>query len=268
LDVGDRRLLTVGPFELTGAEARAIAARSPQSPSIRTVVDAMRRDRAALPDPMAAVRRAARADAASPLSLKQISAAFTAMPPPLRLSCKSLPTKPRLSAADLDLMFPLRQISKNRGFPVLAPSRCAGESGASRFDANAAREDLAERANQDIDDTLSAAARLVGAAGDFIVGAPPGDKRLDELAGRLGWAVIATIRAGGALPANPCTDAEGDKLVPIGIAAQILGLTKNAVAKRARKMGFVELVGGRVHIRRRLIDKLYEKPAALASAQA
>jgi len=268
LEVSDRRPLTVGLFELTAANARAIAACSPQSPSIRMVVDAMRRDRAALPYPMAAVRRAARAEAASPLSLRQISAAFAAMPPPLRLSCESLPTKPRLSAADLDRMFPLRQISKNRGFPVLAPSRCAGESGASRFDANAAKEDLAERANQDLDDVLTTVTRLAGAAGDLVADAGPSDGRLDELANQIGRAVIATIRAAAARPANPFADAEDDKLVPIAIAAQILGLTKNAVVKRARKMGFVELVGGRVHIRRRLIDKLYEARAALASAQA
>jgi hypothetical protein len=258
----------MGLFELMGAEARAIVAHSPQSPSIRTVVDALRRDPDAFSGPMAAVRRAAKAEAASPPSLKQISAAFAAMPLPLRLSCESLPTKPRLSAADLDLMFPLRQISKNRGFPVLAPSRCAGESGASRFDANAAREDLAERTNQDLDDTLSAAARLAGAAGDLVVDARPGDGRLDELASRLGWAVIAIIRANAGRPAAPSEDADGDKLVPIGIAAQMVGVSKNAAIKRARKKGFDELVGGRVHIRHRLITKLYEGRAALASSQA
>jgi hypothetical protein len=255
-------------FELTAADARAIADSNRRTPSIRAVLDAMRRDPDALLDPTAAVRRAARAEAATPLSLKQISAAFAAMPPPWRLSYESLPTKPRLSAADLDLMFPLRQISKNRGFPVLSPSRCAGESGASRFDANAAREDLAERTNQDLDDTLSAAARLIGAAGDFIVDARPGDGRLDELASRLGWAVIAIIRANAGRPTAASEDADGDKLVPISIAAQMVGVSKNAAIKRARKKGFDELVGGRVHIRRRLITKLYEARAALASSQA
>jgi hypothetical protein len=187
----------MGFFELTAADARAIADSNRQTPSIRAVLAAMRRDPGASPDLMAAVRRAA-AEATSPLTQEQISAAFAAAPP-RRLSYESFPTRlVRLSAADLDIMFPLRQISKSRGFSVVAPSRGAD----------------------------------------------------------------------AAQPANPFTDADGDKLVPIGVAANMLGLTKNAIAKRARKMGFLELVGGRAHIRRRLIDKLYEKQAALASAQA
>jgi hypothetical protein len=48
----------------------------------------------------------------------------------------------------------------------------------------------------------------------------------------------------------------------------MVGVSKNAAIKRARKKGFDELVGGRVHIRRRLITKLYEARAALASSQA
>ena len=259
----------MGLSELMVTDARAIADSNRRTPSIRAVLDAIRQDPNALLDPMAGVRRAARAAAASPLSLKQISAAFAAMPLPRPLSYETFQTRPvRLSAADLDRMFPLREISKNRGFPVVAPSRCAGEGGARSLDTTAAKQDFAERASQDLDDALSATARLAGAAADLVVDARPGDGRLDELASRLGWVVIDTIRAGATPPANPFQDADGDKLVPIAIAAQILGLTKNAVVKRARKMGFDELVGGRIHIRRRLIDKLYEARAALASSQA
>jgi len=74
----------MGLFELTVTDARAIADSNRRTPSICAVLDAMRQDPNALPDPMVAVRRAVRAEAASPLSLKQISAAFAAMPPPGR----------------------------------------------------------------------------------------------------------------------------------------------------------------------------------------
>lgn len=270
IDAGDRRLLTVGPFELTAANARAIAARSPQSPSIRAVVDALRRDPDAFSGPMAAVRRAAIAAATAPVSLKQISAAFAALPSPRRLSHEDLlPGLPRLRAGDANLIeFPLRQLSAPRNSSAIDVARPAGARGAKPFDAAAAKQDLAERRAESLDDALSAAARLASGAGDLVVDARPGDGRLDDLANRLGWAIIGIIRANAGRPLAPAENADGDKLVPIGIAAQILGLTKNAVVKRARKMGFVELVGGRIHIRRRLIGKLYAKRAELASAQA
>jgi len=84
-------------------------------------------------------------------------------------------------------------------------------------------------------------------------------RQINRLVNRLGWAVIGIIRAGvGSRPESPAA-ADNDTLVPIALAAQMLGVSKNAAVKCARKKGFDELVGGRVHIRRSLIARLYEK---------
>jgi hypothetical protein len=214
----------------------------------------------------AAWRRVAAETRTSPLSQERIMAAFAAVPSTPRASWGSLPRGlDRLCAPDANRFdFPLRRICASRDSSLVDVGRFTGDGDAKPFNAAAAKQDLAERLPESFGDAFSAAAWLAGAAGNLVADTPPGDARLDELASRLGWAVIAIIRAGGVRPAEPPAAAEGDKLVPIATAAQILGVSKNAALKRARKKGFVELVGKRVHIRRGLIDALYETRAALA----
>jgi hypothetical protein len=154
--------------------------------------------------------------------------------------------------------FPLRRALEDRAIPVGRGSLTCDADKATLVGAED-RRGRAERLTI-LSDALYAGETCLGRmAVDVDLEQALADRRLNQVVNRLGWAVVGIIRAGAGRPAQSPATADSDKLVPIAVAAQILGVSKNAAEKRARKKGFDELVGGRVHIRRSLIGRLYEK---------
>jgi hypothetical protein len=236
----------MGLLKLTAAEAREIVDRSQRSPSIRAVVDALRRNPDAIPDPIAAVRRAAIA-AAAPVSLKQIAATFATVSLPRRVLCEDLSDRlGRLRAADVvRLSFPLREICESRQ-----------EGGAKFFDVEAMRQARVERDR--------AVRRLAEAAveveSDAAASASDGDelaeigrefaalgRRLDAIVSRL-----ATTTA-------PAESADDDPPIEVGWVAKAFGKEADAVAKQAKRRGLEIYVGGRICVLLSALPQLYPK---------
>lgn len=57
-----------------------------------------------------------------------------------------------------------------------------------------------------------------------------------------------------------------DTLIPIATAAQLLGVSKNAIRKQATRRGLTVFVGNRLHIYRSALSEVYpRRPATLAA---